>query len=222
MKVTALIPMKGHSERVPNKNMKDFNGKPLYHYIVETMLKSQYVTDVLINTDSEVIKADVAKYFPRIQTVDRPEKLIGDFVSMNKIIEHDIEYMPSDYFIQTHSTNPLLKSETVDRAFEKLLAANGEFDSAFSVTKVQTRFYDKDGKPYNHNPNELLRTQDLEPLFEENSNFFIFTKDSFVNASMARIGKVPMMIEMNKIEALDIDEPSDFVIAEAIHKLFYK
>ena len=221
MKVTALIPMKGHSERVPNKNMKDFNGKPLYHYIAQTMLDSKYVNNVLINTDSEVIKADVAKNFPEIKTVDRPEELKGDFVSMNKIIEHDIDFMPSDYFIQTHSTNPLLIAETVDRAFETLLKTDKDFDSAFSVTKVQTRFYDRDCKPYNHNPKELLRTQDLDPLFEENSNFFIFTKNSFVDAGQARIGLKPCMIEMDKVEALDIDEPGDFIIAQAIHKALY-
>ncbi len=221
MKVTALIPMKGHSERVPNKNMKDFNGKPLYHYIAETMLASKYITDVLINTDSEVIKKDVAENFPKVKTVDRKEELVGDFVSMNKIIEHDIEFSPSDFYIQTHSTNPLLKPETVDKAFEKLLNSNNEFDSAFSVTKIQTRFYDKDCKPYNHNPEELLRTQDLDPLFEENSNFFIFTKDSFHKAKQARIGINSCMVEMDKVEALDIDEPSDFVIAEAIHKVLY-
>lgn len=221
MKVTALIPMKGHSERVPNKNMKDFNGKPLYHYIATTMLNSEYVTDILINTDSDVIKEDVAKNFPNIKTVNRPEALIGDFVSMNKIIKHDIDHAPSDFYIQTHSTNPLLKSETVDRAFKQLLGNDGKFDSAFSVTKIQTRFYDKDCKPYNHNPEELLRTQDLEPLFEENSNFFIFTKNSFEAAGEARIGKFPCMVEMDKVESLDIDEPSDFEIAEAIHKIMY-
>jgi CMP-N-acetylneuraminic acid synthetase len=221
MKITALIPMKGHSERVPNKNMKDFNGKPLYHYIAKTMLGSKYVTDIIINTDSDIIKEDVAKNFPSIKTVDRPSELVGDFVSMNKIIQHDMIQAPSDLFVQTHSTNPLLKSETVDSAFSMLIDSKGAYDSAFSVTKIQTRFYDKDCKPYNHNPAELLRTQDLEPLFEENSNFFIFSKESFEEAGEARIGKNPCMVEMDKIEALDIDEPSDFKIAEAIHKVLY-
>ena len=84
---------------------------------------------------------------------------------------------------------------------------------------MQTRLYKADGQAYNHNPEELLRTQDLEPLFEENSNFYIFTKESFLNSGKKRIGIKPFMFEIDKIEAVDIDEPQDFVIAESLYKL---
>jgi len=222
MRIAAFVPMKGNSERVPNKNLKDFNGRPLYHLIVKTLLQSKYITDVAINTDSDLIATDVKKHFPNVQIINRPEELRGDFVSMNKIIKHDMSMISADYYIQTHSTNPLLKARTLDKAIEVFIASREQFDSVFSVTKIQTRFYDKNGKPYNHNPEELIRTQDLEPLFEENSNFFIFSKKSFEEAGDKRIGKNPLMYEMDKIESVDIDEPQDFEIAMAIEKIINK
>lgn len=218
MKVVALMPMKGNSERVPNKNMKDFNGKPLYHRVVETLLNSKFINKVIINTDSTAIVEDIRKNFPEVETLWRPDELHGDFVSMNKIIEYDISKEEADIYLQTHSTNPLMKTETLDAGIQCYIDNRDINDSVFSVTKVQTRFYDADGKPHNHNPDELLRTQDLDPLFEENSNFFIFSKKSFIEAS-ARIGKKAKMFVMDKVEAIDIDEPEDFVIAEAIHKV---
>ena len=138
---------------------------------------------------------------------------------MNKIIEYDLNNSNFDIYVQTHSTSPLLSVKSIDTAIEKMINRSNEFDSIFSVTKIQTRFYDKEGVPYNHNPKELLRTQDLEPLYEENSGFYIFTKNSFICAGNKRIGLNPLMFEINKIEAVDIDENSDFIIAETLYKL---
>lgn len=222
MKIVALLPMKENSERVPNKNLKDFSGKPLYHRVMETLLNSAYIDIVVVNTDSEAIKSDLKRHFEsKVIVINRPPKIIGDFVSMNKIIECDINTIDADFYLQTHSTNPLLKTESVNQAIEKMIALseNNEFDSVFSVTKLQTRLYNSDGVPFNHNPEELLRTQDLEPLYEENSNFYIFTKESFVNSGSKRIGLNPFMFEIDKIEAVDIDENQDFIIAESIFKL---
>lgn len=222
MKIVALLPMKGNSERVPNKNLKDFSGKPLYHRVMETLLSSSFINYVVVNTDSEAIKSDISKNFDdRVIVIDRPVEIRGDFVSMNKVIECDINNVVADIYLQTHSTNPLLKTESIDKAIEKMISLLEEksLDSVFSVTKLQTRLYKGSGEPFNHNPEELLRTQDLEPLFEENSNFYIFTKESFFNSGEKRIGLKPFMFEIDKIEAVDIDEPQDFIIAEAIYKL---
>ena len=224
MKIVALLPMKGNSERVPNKNLKNFDGKPLYHKVLSTLLQSKYIDVVAINTDSEAIKKDIEKYFPEnVIIIERPEAIVGDLVSMNSIIEYDLNQINADLYLQTHSTNPLLKTASVDKAIEKLLLALKEelYDSLFSVTKIQTRLYEENGSPLNHNPNELLRTQDLPPLFEENSNLYIFSKDSFQNSDKKRIGLKPLMFEIDKIEAVDIDEPQDFIIAESLHKLLY-
>ena len=220
MKVTVLLPMKGNSERVPNKNLKSFNGKPLFHAIIDELNKSKYINKVIINTDSKLISDSAISNFKGFVHIHkRPKKIQGDFVSMNKIIEYDIDNSDSDIYIQTHCTSPLLSIKSLDTAIEKMISESENFDSIFSVTKIQTRYYDKNGKPYNHDPNKLIRTQDLEPLYEENSGFYIFTKNSFKNANNKRIGLKPLMFEIDKIEAVDIDDNSDFIIAELLHNL---
>jgi CMP-N-acetylneuraminic acid synthetase len=218
MKITALLPMKAHSERMPDKNIKNFCGKPLYHAVLSTLLQSEYIDKVIINTDSEIIKVDALKNFEEVVIIDRPKEIQGDFVSMNDIIAYDLTKNDGEYFLQTHSTNPLLQSSTIDLAIETYFKSLNEFDSLFSVTRLQTRLYWKDGSPVNHNPNELLRTQDLPPVYEENSNFYIFSKNSFVDAGESRIGLKAQMFEINKLEAVDIDEPEDWEIAEILYK----
>lgn len=220
MKIVALLPMKGHSERVPEKNLKPFCGKPLYQLVLNELLKSRYINKIIVNTDGPAIIESIRQsYGDKVAIHPRPEALKGDTVSMNRIIGHDIETEPADLYVQTHSTNPLLKIETLDAAIEKMEEVKDKYDSVFSVTRMNTRLYDKEGNPFNHNPEELLRTQDLDPLFEENSNFYIFTKNSFQNAGDKRIGKKALMFEIDKLEAVDIDEPQDFVIAEVLYGL---
>lgn len=214
----ALVPMKGHSERVPNKNLKNFNGKPLYHCIVNSLLLCPKIKEVCINTDSEQIKDDIRDNFENVRIIDRPERIQGDFVSMNDIIAYDLSVTEGEYYLQTHSTNPLIKSTTISDAINEFENSLGQIDSLFSVTRHQTRLYWKDGQPINHNSGELLRTQDLPAVYEENSNFYIFTRDSFSIANNQRIGLRAAMFEVNKLEAIDIDETDDFNLAELIYK----
>jgi N-acylneuraminate cytidylyltransferase len=217
--ITALLPMKGNSERVKNKNMRDFNGKPLYHAIVKTLLNVEYISKIVINTDSEIIASDAIKSFEdKITIINRPENIIGDFVSMNDIIAYDLSQVEGQYFLQTHSTNPMLTDNTLKNAIEFYFNNLDKYDSVFSVTKVQTRFYDTNSKPVNHDLKNLIRTQDIPPFYEENSNFYIFSKESFKNAGNKRIGLKPKMFETNKLESIDIDEPEDFILAEILYK----
>ena len=218
MKMKALLPMKGNSERVANKNMRSFNGAPLYHAITKSLLASKYITHIIINTDSEIIKKDAKDNFgDSIILIDRPSEIQGDYVSMNDILKYDLDQIDDQHFLQTHSTNPLLKTETIDNAIETYFKGLEVFDSIFGVTKFQTRFYDKNAKPINHNPEELLRTQDLEPFYEENSNFYIFSKESFEKSGQKRIGLKAKISEVNKLEAVDIDDMEDFKLAELLH-----
>lgn len=217
MNVTALVPMKGHSERVPRKNLADFMGRPLCHWIITALLSAETVDEIVVNTDSPDIEQTVKKISPSIRILRRPEALCGDYVSMNRIIAHDVASTDADVYFQTHSTNPLLSSDTIDRALRSFMArsAEGEIDSLFSVTRHQCRFYDKNLSPVNHDPSTLLPTQHLDPLFEENSNFYIFSRSSFI-AVEARIGRHPGMFETRALEAVDIDTPEDFLLAEAL------
>lgn len=218
-KITALLPMKGHSERVPNKNIRPFAGKPLYHHVTKILQKFDYVESIIINTDSERIAQEAPDLFSKVKIINRPESIQGDFVSMNDIIGYDLETISGDHFLQTHSTNPLLTQKTLETAVRSYFELLDKHDSLFSVTKLQTRLYWESGKPVNHNPTKLERTQDLSPVYEENSNLYLFSRSSFKNAGNNRIGCNPKMFPMHTLEALDIDEETDFQIAESIYHL---
>lgn len=220
-KVIALLPMKGHSERVPNKNIRPFAGKPLFYHIAEVLQASSLIDVIAINTDSDTIAKDATSNFSKVKIIERPESIRGDFVPMNDIIAYDLSVLEGDHFLQTHSTNPLLTLETLNRAINEYFSLGPEYDSLFSVTRLQTRLYWEDGNPVNHNPQELLRTQDLPPLFEENSNFYLFSKDSFHKAGNKRIGLKPKMFEMESLEAMDIDTEENFILAEAVYHMRY-
>lgn len=216
--IIALVPMKAHSERVPNKNMRSFCGRPLYHHVMETLLSSRYVKEIYINTDSQMIGEDAKKHFDRVHIIERPESIRGDLIPMNDIIAYDLSQIKGEHFLQTHSTNPFLTAATIDRAIECYFENLERYDSLFTVTRHQTRLYWQDGCPVNHNPKELLRTQDLPPVFEENSNMYFFSKFSFQDSGNRRIGLRPQMFEMDSLEAIDIDEERDFRLAEILYK----
>lgn len=218
-KVIALLPMKGNSERVPKKNLKIFNGVPLYRIILDKLLNCNHIDEIIVNTDCPNIIQNIKNnYNNKINIRIRPDNIRGDFISMNNIIDDDLSNSDGDIYIQTHSTNPLLEVSSIEAALKKMLNINSTYNSVFSVTKIQTRFYNIDGKAINHNPNKLERTQDLPPIFEENSCFYIFSKNSFKKSGNKRVGLKPLMFEIDKIEAIDIDNIEDFIIAEAIHK----
>jgi len=212
---TALVPMKGHSERVPNKNLRHLGGIPLYHYVMRSLLEIGKIGEVIVNTDSDNIKQNLRRHFPSVRIHDRPPSLCGDLIPMNAIIAYDLDHAPGELFCQTHSTNPFVRSSTIEAALRYFIGNQEEVDSLFSVTKHQARFYDSKGEPLNHSLKELRRTQDLPPIFEENSAFYIFTRNSFRNASH-RIGANSRVFEVSPLEGLDIDEEYDFLLAEAL------
>lgn len=213
--VTAIVPIKEHSERVKDKNFRNFCGKPLYRHILETLDRTYAVDVVIIDTDSPLVMNEAPKLFSKIKIVERPEELKGDYVSVNKIINHDLTIADGDIFIQTHATNPLLKAETIAKALKMFVESEGEYDSLFSVNRYQSRFYLDNGQPINHDPDNLIRTQDLSPVFEENSTLYVFTKQSFTKHKR-RIGEKPMMFETPKIESIDIDDEFSFRLAEIL------
>jgi len=134
-------------------------------------------------------------------------------VSMNDILLYDTDQVRADFYLQTHSTNPLLKPETISRAIQSLITSYPDRDSLFSVTRLQTRLYFQDGSAINHDPSILIQTQDLPPVYEENSCLYIFTRENLLKRHH-RIGEKPMMFEMDADEAWDIDEELDFTITD--------
>ena len=213
----ALVPMRHHSQRVPGKNYRLLAGKPLFHHVIQSLLAVPEINDIVIDTDSEPIMDGVREHFPQVKLINRPENLRADDVPMNDILIYDTEQIHADFYLQTHSTNPLLKPETISSAVKLLTTNYSKYDSLFSVTRLQTRLYDEHGKAINHNPRELIQTQDLPPVYEENSCIYIFTRENLV-AKRHRISDHPLMFEMDADEAWDIDEELDFEICDFLLK----
>jgi CMP-N-acetylneuraminic acid synthetase len=214
-RTVALLPMKANSERVRGKNFRMFCGKPLFRWMLDTLLAVHDIDAVVINTDARQNLADNGLLeSDRVIIRDRKPEICGDFVSMNLVLADDVANVAADAYLMTHTTNPLMSAETVSKALAAYLegVAAGRCDSLFTVDKVQTRFYRADGSAVNHDPDNLIRTQDLEPWFEENSNLYIFSRDSFAK-TQARIGKQPMMFEGPYFESIDIDTPQDWDFA---------
>lgn len=211
--IVALVPMRHHSERVPGKNYRLLAGKPLYAHILESLLACPEIQQVVVDTDSPVIMEGIASQFPSVRVIQRPEHLRGGGISTNEILLHDVTEVPSRFYLQTHSTNPLLRRETISKAIAAFLDSFPTHDSLFTVTRLQKRLWEPDGRPINHDPNTLLRTQDLPPVYEENSCLYIFEGTDLVERRN-RIGRRPLMFETEVLESLDIDEEIDFEVAD--------
>jgi CMP-N-acetylneuraminic acid synthetase len=210
-KLIALVPMRHHSQRVPGKNYRPLAGKPLYQHIVETLLACPEITQVVVDTDSTPVIQGLLRNFPQVLVLERPEHLRAEHIPMNEILIYDTGQVQADLYLQTHSTNPLLRPQTVSSAIQSLLASYPAYDSLFSVTRLQTRLWDQLGRAINHNPAILLQTQDLPPVYEENSCLYIFNRQTLINRRN-RLGERPMMFEIDAAEAWDIDEELDFEI----------
>lgn len=212
-KIAALVPMRHDSQRVPGKNYRLLAGKPLFHHIISTLLTCPEIHTVIVDTDSPLIMQGLKDFFPQVLIVERPEHLRPGEVPMNEVLLHDTGQFEADFYLQTHSTNPLLTQKTISRAIQSLLKTYPAYDSLFSVTRVQTRLWDELGRAINHNPAILLRTQDLPPVFEENSCLYLFRRETLVNRRN-RLGERPLMFEIDPAEAWDIDEEIDFTIVD--------
>lgn len=210
--------MRHHSERVPGKNYRDFAGRPLFHHIIGVLEACPEIDTVVIDTDSPTIQEGIAEHFPAVRAIDRPEHLRAGTTPMNDVLLHDVSEVEADFYLQTHSTNPLLRPETVQSAIKCFSDNYPEYDSLFGVTRMQTRLWDELARPINHNPNILLRTQDLPPIYEENSCLYLFSGET-LETRRNRIGQRPFLFEVDRNEAFDIDEELDFQMAEFLYNI---
>ena len=220
-KIVAIVPMRHVSERVQGKNYRIFSGKPLYQHIVSTLLLCPAIDTVMIDTDSDLILEDAERSFPNIKLYLRPDHLRNEMTPMNEVLLNSVTQIEADFYLQTHSTNPLLRSASIIGAIDAFTTSLSKHDSLFSVTRLQTRLWNSIAKPLNHDPSLLLRTQDLEPVFEENSCIYLFSKTS-LEKYKNRIGARPMMYAIDKLESQDIDTEQDFTLAEILFKQINK
>jgi len=216
MSMQAFVPLKAHSERVPGKNFKLLGDKPLYLWIVNTLLEVQEVSLIVIDTDSDDKMLWGLDDNPRILIKKRAQNLVGDYVSMNEIIWDYIADSSEQDFLMTHATNPFLSHSTIVGAIREYFEQkkNG-YDSLFSVSPIQGRLFSINGNPLNHEPSKLIRTQDLETIYLENSCLYLFDKDTFT-ANQARIGSVPYFLPTPVLDSIDIDTKEEWDLAEQI------
>lgn len=207
--------MRHTSERVPGKNYRNLGGVPLYHHVIRTLLDVPEIDEVVIDTDSDVILEDATSTFPTVRVLLRPPHLRDGAIPMNDVLLNSIDQLGSDTILQTHSTNPFVRAATFSSALTQFLAPTSAFDSVFGVTRIQARLWSHATQPINHDPTVLLRTQDLDPVYLENSCLYVFTPD-LLRSRKNRIGARPLMLEIPPEEALDIDDEHDFRLADAV------
>jgi len=216
-KVIALLPVQELNPRSGRSDLAMMAGKPLFFWVLETLLSLPVIDKVVINTDAELALTQWGlRPSTRVIIRSRPEHLRGE-VSINRIIEDDIGAFPAATYFMTHPTNPLLRSSTIISAIERFLSnrVDGSADSLFSVTRIQARLYTKSGTALNHDPKLLKRTSALDPYFEENSNIFLFDTQSF-QATNSRIGAHPAMFETPRLESINVDSQEAWFLAESL------
>ena len=216
MKTVAIVPMKLNNSRLPQKNIKPFtNGKPLCHYILNTLLSLDKIDEVYVYCSNETIK----NYIPDgVKYLKRSESLDTDSTKMNEVLTAFANDVPADIYVMTHTTAPFISKESIEKGIDAV--ASGMNDSAFAAKKLQD-FLWKDGKPFNYSLEDIPRTQDLPPLYEETSGFYIYDS-SVINDLGRRIGQKPYVVEVNEIESIDIDEKEDFDIADAVFNHIFR
>ncbi|MGM9818638.1 MAG: cytidylyltransferase domain-containing protein [Paludibacteraceae bacterium] len=212
MKTIAIVPIKLNNERLPNKNIKPFdNGAPLCHYIFETLKQVKDIDEIYVYCSNPKIQEFIplgVKFLRRSETLDQ------NTTKINEVLSAFAQDVPADVYVMSHATAPFISPQSIEKGLQAVLQQG--FDSAFAVRKIQT-FLWKDGKPFNYNLNNIPRTQDLPPIFEETSGFYIYRSEVITELNR-RIGDNPYMVEVNAIESCDIDTQEDFDVANAIFK----
>lgn len=213
MKTVALVPIKMNNERTPGKNTKLFSdGTPLIHCVLRSLLQAKEVDEIYVYCSKEEIK----KYLlDGIKYLKRDEKFDTATTSMNEILYAFSQEVYADVYALVHCTAPFQDAEKIDAAIKSV--KSGEFDSALAVKKMQ-EFLWVNGKPFNYDTCNIPRTQDLEPIYVETNGMYVFTR-RVITERKRRVGDCPYLLEVSEIEALDIDNPIDFEIANAINEI---
>lgn len=215
--VIAFVPLKLHSDRVPGKNLRHLCGRPLFAWVLDALLAAKRVRAVVVDADCQQIIDAVAALFPRVEFARRADHLLGDNVNANQLLEHFFS-LPTrgiDHVLQTHATNPLLTSSTIDAAIASYFDRLGTHDSLVAVDECRAWLYNARGAALNHDPHRLQRTQEIEPLYADNSNLYVFSRSSF-RLTGGRVGCRPQLFRMSQLESIDIDTEDDWQLAEAL------
>ena len=212
MKTVAIMPIKLINERCPGKNTRILGTKPLLQHELDSLKMTGLCDSINVFCSSE----DVVPFLPEgVQFVKRPEYLDLPTSNFSQIFTLFMEQYEADIYVYAHATAPFIAVDTMKQCIEAV--QSGEFDSAFCAVKLQDYLW-QDGEPLNFDATNLPRTQDLKPIFQETSGVYVFTNEVFEKYHR-RIGKKPFIKEVSFKEAVDIDNPEDFDLAEALVNL---
>ena len=215
MTTVAVVPIKRNNRRLPHKNTRPFTGgKPLCWYVLSTLLTLPELDRVYVYCSDP----DIQTFLPLgVEFLRRSPDLDRDTASMTQVLAAFARDVEADCYLMTHATAPFIGAASLRRGLEAV--RSGEYDSAFAARKVQD-FLWKDGRPWNYDPACIPRTQDLPPLYQETSGFYIYTREVITQMGR-RVGQRPYLVEVSQIEAVDIDEAEDFRIANALYRCGY-
>ena len=209
MKRVAFVPIRLNSQRVEGKNLRELGGRPLMTYLLKTLTQVENIDEVYLYCSNP----DVQQYLPEgVKFLQRDERLDSNTTLGEEIYDAFTSEVDADIYILAHATSPFIRTATIADAVARV--ESGEYDSAFSAERVQT-FAWWDGKPLNYSLDRVPRTQDLKPVYVETSAFFVFEREVW-QGKRRRIGERPYMAVTDRIESMDIDNPDDFLLAEAI------
>lgn len=213
MKVVSFIPIKLNNQRLPGKNTMLLNGRPTCDYIFETISNVDMIDEKYVYCSNNAILPYITPYKNKgLQLLKRDPYLDGFQIKGLEIIERFVKDVDADIYVLTHVTQPFTKSDSISKALEKVIS--GEYDSAFSAVVLQDYMW-MNGKPFNYDMKNIVRTQDLKPIYMETGAFFIFRKEVFTKLGQ-RIGNKPYIYEIDQFEAVDIDTAEDFEFAEVV------
>lgn len=213
MKTVAFVPIKLNSERTPGKNIKRFyDGTPLIHFVLKTLRKVKGLDAVYVFCSDERIQDYL---IDGIQFLKRPEYLDTAAATPQDIIDEFMKRVDAEIYLVSHATSPFVTAAH----FEECIRAvqSGGHDSSFTAERMQRLLWTAEGRPLNFDPENIPRTQDLSPIYNEVSAAYVFTRDMY-RALRRRIGLNPHITEVTGVECVDIDYPEDFEIADAIYR----
>ncbi len=209
MKIIAVMPIKLNNERLPGKNTKILGDKPLLQYELENLKKTNLLESINVFCSNE----EIISFLPKgINFIKRPEYLDLPTSNFTQIFEEFSKLIDADIYVYAHATAPFITIKTMKECIEAV--KSGFFDSAFCASKIQDYLW-QDGEPLNFDATNVPRSQDLKVIYRETSGIYVFTKEVFKKYHR-RIGKKPFVKEVSFKEAVDINNPEDFDLAEAL------